>query len=67
MVRHCAEVGFGNAGRIALVLRRKNPALHLGCLVDCADYHGINGFPGVMSWYAEPIVFQTVVCYTMLF
>ncbi len=28
---------------------------------------GINGFTDVAHWYAEPIVFEKVVLYTMLF
>src|SRR4029077_19319903 len=67
MAKHWAEVGFGTP-----------VALHLFYLVKILLYilfgwlivyatRGINGFTNVMSWYAEPIVFEKVVLYTMLF
>ncbi|NED67440.1 DUF3556 domain-containing protein, partial [Streptomyces sp. SID10244] len=67
MARHWAEVGFGTP-----------VALHLFYVVKIALYiliawavvittPGIDGFFDVTSWYNEPIVFQKVVLYTMLF
>jgi hypothetical protein len=70
MARHWAEVGFGTP-----------VALHLFYVVKIGLYilaawllalttkglGGINGFTNVAHWYAEPIVFEKVVLYTMLF
>jgi Transmembrane protein of unknown function (DUF3556) len=70
MARHWAEVGFGTP-----------VALHLFYVVKIGLYilaawllalttkglGGINGFTNVAEWYAEPIVFEKVVLYTMLF
>ena len=57
-----------DARRAAPVLRREDPALHPRRVADRADApRGIDGFTNVTSWYAEPIVFQKVVLYTMLF
>jgi Transmembrane protein of unknown function (DUF3556) len=70
MARHWAEVGFGTP-----------MALHLFYVVKIGLYilaawllalttkglGGINSFTNVAHWYAEPIVFEKVVLYTMLF
>jgi hypothetical protein len=70
MARHWAEVGFGTP-----------VALHLFYVVKIGVYilaawllalttkglGGIDGFTNVAHWYAEPIVFEKVVLYTMLF
>jgi Transmembrane protein of unknown function (DUF3556) len=70
MARHWAEVGFGTP-----------VALHLFYVVKIGLYilaawllalttkglGGINGFTNVAHWYAEPIVFEKVVLYTMFF
>ncbi len=68
MVRHWAEVGFRNAGRIALVFYVVKILLYvLVSWLIVLTTTGINGFAGVMSGYSEPTVFQKVVCYAMLF
>ena len=70
MARHWAEVGFGTP-----------IALHLFYVVKIGLYilaawllalttkglGGLAGFTNVAHWYAEPIVFEKVVLYTMLF
>ncbi|ACC42736.1 conserved hypothetical membrane protein [Mycobacterium marinum M] len=67
MARHWAEVGFGTpvvmhlfyVGKILLYIL-------VGWLIVFST-KGIEGFTDVKSWYTEPIVFQKVVLYTMLF
>jgi len=70
MARHWAEVGFGTP-----------VVLHLFYVVKIGLYilvawllaltteglGGLAGFTNVAHWYAEPIVFEKVVLYTMLF
>jgi len=67
MARHWAEVGFGTpvvlhlfyVGKILLYIL-------FAWVLSVATTNGL-GFTHVMSWYSEPIVFEKVVLYTMLF
>lgn len=67
MARHWAEVGFGTpvvlhlayVGKIVLYIL-------IGWLIVLST-KGIDGFFDVGRWWSEPIVFQKVVLYTMLF
>ncbi|WP_067890612.1 DUF3556 domain-containing protein [Nocardia vaccinii] len=67
MARHWAEVGFGTP--VALHLAYVGKILLyilLGWLIVLST-KGIDGFLDVGRWWSEPIVFQKVVLYTMLF
>ena len=67
MARHWAEVGFGTPIALHLFYVVKILAYILGAWLIALTTTGIDGFTNVASWYAEPIVYQKVVFYTMLF
>jgi hypothetical protein len=67
MARHWAEVGFGTPGVLHLFYVVKILLYILGGWLFALTTTGIDGFTNVASWYAEPIVFEKVVLYTMLF
>jgi hypothetical protein len=67
MARHWAEVGFGTPVVLHLFYVVKILLYILGAWLVALATKGIDGFTNVASWYAEPIVFQKVVLYTMLF
>jgi len=67
MARHWAEVGFGTPVALHLFYVVKILAyIAVGGLFALAT-KGIDGFSNVGSWWSEPIVFEKVVLYTMLF
>jgi len=67
MARHWAEVGFGTPVLLHLFYVVKIALYVLGAWLLALTTTGINGFTNVAHWYAEPIVFEKVVLYTMLF
>jgi hypothetical protein len=67
MARHWAEVGFGTPGVLHLFYVVKILLYILVAWLIVLTTKGIDGFTNVASWYAEPIVFEKVVLYTMLF
>ena len=67
MARHWAEVGFGTPVVMHLFYVVKILLYVLVAWLIVLSTSGIDGFTNVASWYAEPIVFQKVVFYTMLF
>jgi Transmembrane protein of unknown function (DUF3556) len=67
MARHWAEVGFGTPVALHLFYVVKILLYILVAWLIVFTTRGINGFTDVKSWYAEPIVFEKVVLYTMLF
>jgi hypothetical protein len=67
MARHWAEVGFGTPGVLHLFYVVKILLYVLGGWLIALSTKGIDGFTNVASWYAEPIVFEKFVLYTMLF
>ena len=67
MARHWAEVGFGTPVVMHLFYVVKILLYVLVAWLIVLTTTGIDGFTSVASWYAEPIVFQKVVLYTMLF
>lgn len=67
MARHWAEVGFGTPVVLHLFYVVKILLYILGGWLFALATKGIDGFTNVTSWYAEPIVFEKVVLYTMLF
>jgi hypothetical protein len=67
MARHWAEVGFGAPVVLHLFYVVKIVLYVLAAWLIVLSTAGIDGFTNVASWYAEPIVFEKVVLYTMLF
>ena len=67
MARHWAEVGFGTPVLLHLFYVVKIVLYILAAWLLALSTTGINGFTDVAHWYAEPIVFEKVVLYTMLF
>ena len=68
MAKHWAEVGFGTPVVMHLFYVVKILLYILGAWLFAAlATRGIDGLAYATSWYAEPIVFQKVVLYTMLF
>jgi hypothetical protein len=67
MARHWAEVGFGTPVALHLFYVVKIGLYILAAWLLALTTTGINGFTNVTHWYAEPIVFEKVVLYTMLF
>jgi hypothetical protein len=67
MARHWAEVGFGTPVLLHLFYVVKIALYILAAWLLALSTHGITGFTGFAHWYAEPIVFEKVVLYTMLF
>ncbi len=67
MARHWAEVGFGTPVALHLFYVVKILLYILGGWLFVLATKGIDGFTNVGQWWSEPIVFQKVVLYTMLF
>lgn len=67
MARHWAEVGFGTPPPLHLFYVVKIALYILGGMLFALTTTGIDGFTAVGSWWSEPIVFQKVVLFTMLF
>jgi hypothetical protein len=67
MARHWAEVGFGTPVVLHLFYVVKILLYILAAWLFALATKGIDGFTNVAHWYAEPIVFEKVVLYTMLF
>lgn len=67
MAKHWAEVGFGTPVALHLFYVGKIVAYVLVGWILVVATPGIDGFFDVTAWYNEPIVFQKVVLYTMLF
>jgi hypothetical protein len=67
MARHWAEVGFGTPVVLHLFYVVKILLYILAAWLIALTTNGIDGFTNVASWYAEPIVFEKVVLYTMVF
>ncbi|ORB28116.1 DUF3556 domain-containing protein [Mycolicibacterium parafortuitum] len=67
MARHWAEVGFGTPVVLHLFYVLKILLYVLVAWLIVLSTAGIDGFTNVAAWYHEPIVYQKVVFYTMLF
>lgn len=67
MARHWAEVGFGTPMLLHLFYVVKIGLYVLGGWWFALTTAGIDGFASVGTWWSEPIVFQKVVLFTMLF
>ena len=67
MARHWAEVGFGTPVVMHLFYVFKILLYILGGWLFALATKGVDGFTNVAQWWTEPIVFEKVVLYTMLF
>ncbi|OMC16722.1 hypothetical protein A5735_08075 [Mycolicibacter heraklionensis] len=67
MARHWAEVGFGTPVALHLFYVLKIALYVLGAWLFVLSTAGIDGFTHVRQWWSEPIVFEKVVLYTMLY
>ena len=67
MARHWAEVGFGTPVVLHLFYVVKIGLYILGAALFALATRGVDGWAGIGQWWTEPIVFQKVVLYTMLF
>ncbi|BDU06941.1 DUF3556 domain-containing protein [Nocardia cyriacigeorgica] len=67
MARHWAEVGFGTPVALHLFYVVKIALYILAAWLIVLSTSGIDGFTAVGTWWTEPIVFQKVVLFTMLF
>ncbi|HZA11722.1 DUF3556 domain-containing protein [Mycobacterium sp.] len=67
MARHWAEVGFGTPVVLHLFYVVKILLYILGGWLFALATKGIDGFTNVAGWWSEPIVFEKVVLYTLLF
>ncbi len=67
MAKHWAEVGFGTPVALHLFYVVKILLYILGAWLFALTTKGIDGFTNVASWWSEPIVFEKVVLYTLLF
>ncbi|WP_264990637.1 DUF3556 domain-containing protein, partial [Mycobacterium kiyosense] len=67
MQRHIAENGFGTPLIMPVMYGVKIVLYILGAWMCAWSTPGIGGFTDVTAWWTEPIVFQKVVLYTMLF
>lgn len=67
MARHWAEVGFGTPVIMHLFYVVKILLYILVGWLIVLSTRGIDGFTAVAEWYHEPIVYQKIVLYTMLF
>lgn len=67
MARHWAETGFGTPVALHLFYVLKIGLYILGGWLIALSTKGIDGFADVATWWTEPIVFEKVVLYTMLF
>lgn len=67
MAQHWAEVGFGTPVVLHLFYVAKIGLYILGAALFALATRGIDGITSVGQWWSEPIVFEKVVLYTMLF
>ena len=67
MARHWAEVGFGTPPPLHLFYVVKIALYIVGGMLFALTTTGIDGIGAVGSWWSEPIVFQKIVLFTMLF
>lgn len=67
LVRHIAERGMGNPDVLYVVYAVKIVFFVLGGVCFALATKGIDGWGAVSSWWSEPIVFQKVVLWALLF
>lgn len=67
LIRHLLEVGFGTPDVVYVFYVIKIGLYLLGGMLFALSTPGIDGFTHVADWWTEPIVFQKLVLWTMLF
>lgn len=67
MARHIAEHGMGNPDVFYVLYAVKIALYVLGGLCFALATTGIDGWSAVTTWWSEPIVFQKVVLWSLLF
>jgi hypothetical protein len=67
LVRHIAERGMGNPDVLYVVYAVKIVLFVLGAACFALATKGVDGWGNVISWWSEPIVFQKVVLWALLF
>lgn len=67
MARHWAEIGFGTPVALHLFYVFKIGLYILGAWLFALATKGIDGFTNIGAWWSEPIVFEKVVLFTILF
>ena len=67
MAVHWAEVGFGTPVVLHLLYVVKIALYILACWLFALATKGIDGFTSVGQWWSEPIVFEKIVLFTLLF
>jgi hypothetical protein len=67
MAKHWAEVGFGTPVVLHLFYVVKIGLYILAAALFCLATKGIDGWSNIGSWWTEPVVFQKVVLFTILF
>ena len=67
MAKHWAEVGFGTPIALHLFYVVKILLYIFVAALFALATKGIDGFGNISQWWSEPIVFEKVVLYTMLF
>jgi Transmembrane protein of unknown function (DUF3556) len=67
MARHIAESGMGNPEVFFVLYGIKIVLYVLGGLCFALATAGIDGWSQIGTWWAEPIVFQKIVLWTLLF
>jgi hypothetical protein len=67
LVRHIAERGMGNPDVLYVVYAAKIGLFVLGGMCFALATRGVDGWTDVSSWWSEPIVFQKVVLWALLF
>lgn len=67
MQRHVAEVGFGTPDVVFVMYAAKIGLYLLGATAFALSTDTVDGLTDVGSWWAEPVVFQKVVLWTLLF
>lgn len=67
MQRHVAEVGFGTPDVVYLMYAVKIGLYVLGAMAFALSTDTVTGFTAVGEWWADPVVWQKVVLWTLLF
>lgn len=67
LIRHLLEVGFGTPDVVFVFYVLKIAAYLLVGMLFALSTPGIDGFTSVGDWWSEPIVFQKLVFWTILF
>ncbi len=67
LTRHWVEHGFGTPGGVYLLYALKCALYVLGAAFVISLTPGIGGVGDVADWWTEPIVYQKLVVYTLLF